>query len=108
MTRARALVLLLVGVVLIGFAVELVHRERHGGQPGRTASSSRASRTTRPSLEEVVFEPRDQGIEVHFRDGSIANVSYPSPESQFALQQQLTDAGVQFDSEGTGGSSSAR
>jgi cell division protease FtsH len=102
-TRARALVLLLLGVVLIGLAVNSF--SGRGTEVSLTYSELVSRVQNNPSsLEEVVFEPRDQGIEVHFRDGSTANVSYPSPESQFALQQQLTDAGVQFDSEGTGGS----
>ena len=100
--RIRPLILILVVVLLAGAAVRSL-----GGSRTESLTYGELLTTVEQSpstLGEVVFRPNRQEIEVVFTDGRRAEVNYPSPQAQFALQEQLEAAGVRFDSEGTGGS----
>jgi cell division protease FtsH len=101
--RARLIVPIVLGVLLVGL---LLNTMRPRGQESSLTYSELVTEVQRnpAAIDEVVFAPRDQGIEVRFDDGRKAKVNYPSAESQFALQEQLQAANVQFDSKGTGGS----
>jgi cell division protease FtsH len=97
------ILLAILGVVLIaGFALNAF---RSSSSNSLTYSEFIEQVETSPSsIEEVVFKPRNQEIAVTFKSGLEAEVNYPSQDSQFALQAQLEEAGVRFDSEGTGSS----
>jgi cell division protease FtsH len=57
------------------------------------------------SIEEVIFDPKKQGITVKYReDNQKAKVNYPTPQSQEAFEQLLAEHGVTYDSKGTGSS----
>jgi cell division protease FtsH len=58
------------------------------------------------NYEEVVFDPRKQSLTATRSDADETKivVNYPSPESTVELQRILTEAGVKYDSKGTGGS----
>jgi cell division protease FtsH len=100
--RIRSLVIVLLVVLLAGAALRSLTSTN-----AESLTYSELARTVEqaPStLEEIVFRPNRQEIEVVFTGGRRAEVNYPSAEAQFALQEQLERAGVRFDSEGTGGS----
>jgi cell division protease FtsH len=101
MLRARPLIAIVLGLTLVFLAFNMF---RPGSAEENLTYSDLVSQVeTNPSaLEEVVFKPRDQKIEIAFDDGRTASVNYPSDQSQFALQEQLEKADVPFDSEGTG------
>ena len=61
-------------------------------------------------IERVKFEPIDREIEVELAgpDGTVkAKVHYPSEEAQIEFQRSLEEQGIEFDSEGSGGSAFA-
>lgn len=98
MNNTRFLIALLVAVMLGGFALNAFR-----SSPGDSLTYSELLERveTAPStIEEIVFRPRNQELVVTFTTGQEAEVNYPSPEAQFALQRQLDSAGVRFDSEG--------
>jgi cell division protease FtsH len=101
--RARLLVPIVVGVLLAALLMNALRPD--GGSTDLTYGGLIAQVENDPdSIDEVVFEPNKQNIQVTFADGDTAEVSYPSNESQIELQNQLEAAGVPFDSERTGGS----
>jgi cell division protease FtsH len=55
-------------------------------------------------IQEVVFSPNKQQLNVKYEDGKKANVHYPSDQVVPDLQKALHDHGVLFDSKGTGSS----
>jgi cell division protease FtsH len=101
--RARLLVPIVVGVLLAALLMNALRPD--GGSTDLTYGGLIAQVENDPdSIDEVVFEPNKQNIQVTFADGDTAEVSYPSNESQIELQNQLEAAGVPFDSKRTGGS----
>jgi cell division protease FtsH len=56
------------------------------------------------SIENLVFKPKGQEIEVTFFGGEKTKLNYPSHDAQFQLQQALERNDVPFDSKGTGSS----
>jgi cell division protease FtsH len=56
------------------------------------------------SIENLVFKPKGQEIEVTFFGGETTKLNYPSQDAQFQLQQALEENEVPFDSKGTGSS----
>jgi cell division protease FtsH len=58
------------------------------------------------AIDQVVFDPRKQQITATLAgsDDQKIVVNYPSPESQYGFEEILADAGVKYDSKGTGGS----
>jgi cell division protease FtsH len=100
--NARILIAILAVVLLAGFAVNSF---RSTPTQSLTYGELVERVKTDPStIGGLVFKPRDQTIEVTFVTGFHVEVNYPSPEAQFALQEQLEAANVPFDSEGTGSS----
>jgi len=101
--RARLLVPIVVGVLL---AALLMNALRPDGDSADLSYSGLIAQVQNDpaALEEVVFVPNKQNIEVKFADGRTAEVSYPSNQAQIELQNKLEAAKVPFDSEGTGGS----
>ncbi len=103
MNRARLIVPIVLGVLVVGLLLNSI-RSR-GAEAGLTYSTLVTQIETAPgSIDEVIFQPRSQGIEVRYTDGTQGETNYPSPESQFSLQEQLEAAGVKFDSDGSGSS----
>jgi cell division protease FtsH len=101
--RARLLVPIVVGVLLAALLMNALRPD--GDSTDLTYSGLIAQVQDDPAaLDEVVFVPNKQNIQVTFTDGRSAEVSYPSNQSQIELQNQLQAANVPFDSEGTGGS----
>jgi cell division protease FtsH len=102
-SRTRALIPILLGVILLGLVLSSFRPG--GGQEELTYGELVARVENNPSsVEEVVFKPRNQEIDVSFTNGDSGEVAYPSAESQFSLQEQLEAADIPFDSEGTGSS----
>jgi cell division protease FtsH len=101
--RARLLVPIVVGVLLAALLMNALRPDgdstdlTYGGLISQVENDPAA-------IDEVVFEPNKQNIQVSFADGRTAEVSYPSNESQIELQNQLEAANVPFDSKSTGGS----
>jgi len=97
------LLLAVLGVVLIaGFALNAF---RSSPSDDLTYSEFIDRIETAPaSIQHVVFRPREQEIGVEFASGVEADVNYPTPQSQFQVQELLEEKGVTFDSEGTGSS----
>jgi cell division protease FtsH len=56
------------------------------------------------SIQEVVFSPSKQQLNVKYNDGTKATVHYPSDQVVPDLQKQMHDHGVLYDSKGTGSS----
>jgi cell division protease FtsH len=56
------------------------------------------------SIQEVVFSPSKQQLNVKYNDGTKASVHYPSDQVVPDLQKQMHEHGVLYDSKGTGSS----
>ena len=103
MPNTRILLAVLMTVLIAGFIATSFRSSRDGDSLTYSQLIDRVE--TQPgTIEQLTFDPRSQSIAVEFTDGTAAKVSYPSPEAQIALQNQLEEAGVKFDSEGTGSS----
>jgi cell division protease FtsH len=59
------------------------------------------------SIDNVVFDPKSQAVNVEMTDQTKYKVNYPSDQAQFALQEDLQTHDVNFDSKGTGDSASS-
>jgi ATP-dependent Zn protease len=70
----------------------------------RTAYSEAKAlvRDSPEEIEGVVFVPSSQRMEIHLADGRELETSYPSGESQLALEKMMDTSGVRYDSRGTG------
>ncbi|MFL5918029.1 MAG: ATP-dependent zinc metalloprotease FtsH, partial [Gaiellaceae bacterium] len=55
-------------------------------------------------IQEVVFNPNKNQLDVRFNDGKKTNVHYPSEQVVPDIQQAMHDHGVMYDSKGTGSS----
>jgi cell division protease FtsH len=56
------------------------------------------------SIDNVVFDPKSQAVNVQLKNDTKYKVNYPSDQAQFALQEDLQTHNVTFDSKGTGDS----
>jgi cell division protease FtsH len=56
------------------------------------------------SIDNVVFDPKSQAVNVQLKNDTKYKVNYPSDQAQFALQEDLQTHEVTFDSKGTGDS----
>ncbi len=103
MPNTRILLAVLMAVLIAGFIATSFRSSR--GDDSLTYSQLIDRVETQPgTIAQLTFDPKAQSIAVEFEDGTAAKVSYPSPEAQIELQNQLEEAGVKFDSEGTGSS----
>jgi cell division protease FtsH len=56
------------------------------------------------TIEQAVFEPKGQKLTLTLRGDQKVSTNYPTPESQYALEELMQEKGVVYDSKGTGGS----
>jgi cell division protease FtsH len=56
------------------------------------------------AIKQAVFEPKGQKLSLELDDGDKIATNYPTPESQYALEELMQSKGVTYDSKGTGGS----
>jgi cell division protease FtsH len=56
------------------------------------------------SIKQAVFKPKGQSLEITLDGDEKISTNYPTPESQFALEELMQQKGVTYDSKGTGGS----
>jgi cell division protease FtsH len=102
MQPARLVLVLLAGLLLAGFVGNLVRGS--GAEEAELTYGQLVERVeTQPeTIEEVVFKPRGQEIDVTLAGGATAELNYPSPQAQIDLQRELERQQVPFDSTGTG------
>ena len=95
----------LIVIVLLVYLASQTLLPRSDDGPQTTLSELITTVETNPdSIEEVLFKPKGQEIEVTYADGEKAKLDYPSHDAQFQLQQALEQNDVAFDSKGTGSS----
>jgi cell division protease FtsH len=76
-----------------------------GRQEERKVTYSEAiTQVKNGSVNEALFVPNRQQINLTFVGGEKAKVNYPTPQSATAFQNLLQEEGVKFDSKGTGSS----
>jgi cell division protease FtsH len=73
-----------------------------GGQGIRYSELKELVRTDPQAVEEVVFVPRRNAIEVTLANGETREAHYPSDESQLAFERLLEENDVLHDSRGSG------
>src|SRR5687767_7705642 len=56
------------------------------------------------SIKQAVFEPKGQKLTLTLVGDEKVSTNYPTPESQYAVEELMQQKGVTYDSKGTGGS----
>jgi len=69
----------------------------------KLTTSDAIQRVKTGQVTEAVFNPGKRSIALKLADGSKATVHYASDQAQLQFQNDLTQAGVEWDSKGTGG-----
>jgi cell division protease FtsH len=69
----------------------------------KLTTSEAIQRVKTGQVTEAVFNPGKRSIALKLADGSKATVHYASDQAQLQFQNDLTQAGVEWDSKGTGG-----
>jgi cell division protease FtsH len=69
----------------------------------KLTTSEAVQRVKTGQVTEAVFNPSKRAIALKLSDGSKATVHYASDQAQLQFQNDLTQAGVEWDSKGTGG-----
>ena len=69
----------------------------------KLTTSDAIQRVKTGQVTEAVFNPSKRSIALKLSDGSKATVHYASDQAQLQFQNDLSQAGVQWDSKGTGG-----
>ena len=94
----------LVVVVLLVYLASQTFLGTEDDQRVRTAYSEAKAlvRDSQEQIDGVVFVPKSQQIEIDLADGRELEASYPSGESQLALEETMDANGVPYDSRGTG------
>jgi len=69
----------------------------------KLTTSEAIQRVKTGQVTEAVFNPGKRSIAMKLSDGSKATVHYASDQAQLQFQNDLTQAGVEWDSKGTGG-----
>jgi hypothetical protein len=99
MQPSRLVLVLLAGLLLAGFVGNVVRSS--GGSAADLTYGELVQRveTSPATIDQVIFKPRGQEIEVQLADGTTATVNYPSAQAQIQLQDALERQDVAFDSE---------
>jgi cell division protease FtsH len=95
---------LLVIVALAWLASETL-RGDDGKRAKLTYSQVREDVINKPKqIEQVIFDPKKQKIDVRYADETKATVHYPTPQSQESFEELLRRQDIVYDSKGTGSS----
>jgi cell division protease FtsH len=92
---------LLVIVLLVWLASQTLIPKSSNAHKLTTSDAIQRVKTNQ--VTEAVFNPSKRSIALKLSDGSKATVHYASDQAQLQFQNDLTQAGVQWDSKGTGG-----
>jgi cell division protease FtsH len=92
---------LLVIVLLVWLAGQTLTPKSSSGHKLTTSEAIQRVKTNQ--VASAVFNPSKRSIALKLADGSKATVHYASDQAQLQFQNDLTQAGVEWDSKGTGG-----
>jgi cell division protease FtsH len=92
---------LLVIVLLVWLASQTLIPKSSSGHKLTTSEAIQRVKTNQ--VASAVFNPSKRSIALKLADGSKATVHYASDQAQLQFQNDLTQAGVEWDSKGTGG-----
>ena len=93
----------LVVIVLLVYVASQVFMGDRGEQRKMTYSEA-FSQVEAGAVQEVLFNPNRQSIELSLVDGEKAKVNYPTPQSATRFETLLKTNNVRYDSKGTGSS----